>query len=249
LTLFSHFADTEVGISFVVKPLVILAFAAMLGPCATAQSVISARSGLVHYFEGTVYVADQRLESHVGRFVIIPDGAEIRTEQGRAEILLNPSVFMRIGENSSVRMLDSDLENTRLELLSGSAAIDCIRSDPGSSLTLVVAERSVQFLTEGLYRINSEPAIVRVYTGRAEVASGNQKPVTVDRGMILRLEGAVTPEPSPLELKDPLSDWSLARRQSMADEATSAGNRPKPAHHSRSFRGPVRSVLSLPPRF
>jgi len=64
---------------------------------ARGQAVISTRSGLVHFFEGSVYVAGQPLEARLGKFASIPEGGELRTEQGRAEVLLTPGVFLRIG--------------------------------------------------------------------------------------------------------------------------------------------------------
>jgi hypothetical protein len=230
------------------KPLAVLALAAMAVPCATAQSVISARSGLIHFSEGDVYVAGQRLEMHEGRFENIPDGAEIRTEQGRAEIMLNPGVFLRIGEHSSARILASDILNTRLELLSGSASIDCTQGGPGPSLTLVAGQRDLHFLNQGLYRIDAEPPIVLVRTGRAEVASGDQQPVAVEQGMSLRLQAAAGPEPLPQDQKDSLSDWSIARRQSIAAENAITQNRPKSHRTSHPFNGPVHHML-LPFRF
>ena len=231
----------------VVKPLAALALAATAVPCVTAQSVISARSGLIHFFEGDVYVAGQRLEMRSGRFENIPDGAEIRTGQGRAEILLNPGVFLRIGEHSAVRMLDSDIVNTRLELSSGSAAIDCTQGGPGPMLTLVAGQRDVHFLNGGLYRLDSEPPIIRVHTGKAEVASGGRESITVDRDMSLRLQAAAAPEASRLDLKDPLADWSVSRRQSIMAENEISQNRPKSHRGGHAFRGPVRPVL-LPHR-
>jgi hypothetical protein len=230
----------------VVKPFWPLALAALVVPGATAQSVISARSGLIHFFEGDVYAAGRRLETHAGRFENIPDGGEIRTEQGRAEVLLNPGVFLRIGEHSAVRMLDSDIVKTRVELLSGSAAIDCTQGGPGSSLTVVVGQRDLHFLNEGLYRIDSEPPIIRVRTGRAEVASAGQESITVDHDMSLRLQPSAAPESSQRDLNDPLADWSIARRQSIMTENESSQNPPK-SRRSHPFLGPVRSVL-LPHR-
>ena len=207
----------------VVKLITMLSLAAVSVPHATAQSVISARSGLVHYFEGNVYVAGQRLEAHLGRFPVIAEGAEIRTEQGRAEILLNPGVIMRIGENAGVRMIDNDIEHTRLELLRGSAAIDCTQTGPGPALTLLFDKWNVHFLAKGLYRIDSDPAVIQVRTGRAEVASDDQQPVSLERGASLPLQAVLAPQPPSLEHEDALSDWAIGRRQSiMADDAISS---------------------------
>src|SRR5215471_15789467 len=83
---------------------------------ALAQSVISTHSGVVYFFEGSVYIGDQRLEQKFGRFPDIGEGRELRTEHGRAEVLLTPGVFLRIGEGSAIRMLSSKFSDTRLEL-------------------------------------------------------------------------------------------------------------------------------------
>src|ERR1700730_3166842 len=88
---------------------------------ASAQSVISAKSGLIHYVEGRAYLNDQLIESKFGEFPDVKENQQLRTEEGRAEILLTPGVFLRLGENSAIRMVTNRLIDTRLELLSGSA--------------------------------------------------------------------------------------------------------------------------------
>ena len=44
----------------------------VLTPPVDGQSVISTRSGIVHFFEGAVYLGDQPLESHPGEFSNVP---------------------------------------------------------------------------------------------------------------------------------------------------------------------------------
>src|SRR5580700_6950341 len=95
------------------------------------QSVISTRSGVVHFFEGAVYLGGQALEPHLGKFPCMAEGAELRTAQGRAEVLLTPGVFLRVGESSAIRLVANDLSDTRVELLAGSAIVDS--EEPGSS--------------------------------------------------------------------------------------------------------------------
>ena len=68
---------------------------------ALAQSVISAKSGLIHYVEGRVLLAGEPVESHLGTFPDIKENAQLRTEEGRAEVLLTPGVVLRIGESSA----------------------------------------------------------------------------------------------------------------------------------------------------
>ena len=50
---------------------------------ALAQSaVISARSGLIHYIEGDVYLGDQQIESKFGSFPEVKENQTLRTAEG-----------------------------------------------------------------------------------------------------------------------------------------------------------------------
>ena len=102
--------------------------AALVAVALPAQSVISTHSGLIHYFEGTVYLGDQVLESHPGRFPTVPAGGELRTADGRAEVLLTPGVFLRMGERTSIRLVANDLTDTQVELEAGSVVVDAGRT-------------------------------------------------------------------------------------------------------------------------
>jgi len=66
--------------------------------------------------EGRAYLGDKPVEPKLGQFPDIKENQEFRTEDGRAEILLTPGVFLRLGENSSVRMLSTRLTDTRVEV-------------------------------------------------------------------------------------------------------------------------------------
>src|SRR5271165_6782555 len=136
---------------------------------AGAQSVISTRSGLIHFFDGAVYLGDQPLESRLGRFPSVPQGGELRTAEGRAEVLLTPGVFLRMGENSAIRVVSNDLADTQVELESGSAMVESGEPDPNTSVTLIYKDWKVHFLQKGVYRIDSDPPCLLVSRGEAEV--------------------------------------------------------------------------------
>src|SRR5579863_7505063 len=142
---------------------------------ASGQSVISARSGVVHFFEGSVYIGDRLLEPQFGKFPDIADGAELRTTQGRAEILLTPGVILRIAENSAIRMLSSDLSDTRVELVRGAAIVESMEARPENSAMLIYKNWQVRVQRQGVYRIDSEPPQLRVYQGEAEVSAGGNE--------------------------------------------------------------------------
>src|SRR5258706_3442414 len=102
-----------------------LACGVLAAGSAFAQSVVSAHSGVVHYVDGTAYVNNERVEPKFGQFPEIKQDQELRTEEGGAEILLTPGVFLRLAENSSIRMSSNKLTDTRVEILTGSAMVEC----------------------------------------------------------------------------------------------------------------------------
>ena len=84
----------------VLVPLVSLAIAGAFP--AAAQSVVSTHSGLVYLFEGSVFLGGERLEQKFGKFPDMGEGRELRTEAGRAEVLLTPGAMLRLDQNSAM---------------------------------------------------------------------------------------------------------------------------------------------------
>jgi hypothetical protein len=198
-----------------------LAAVSVLALTANAQSVISTHSGVIHFFEGTVYLGDQPLESRLGRYPVVPQGGELRTADGRAEVLLTPGVFLRLGQQSEIRMVANDLANTQVELQTGSAIVDSGESNSDTSVTLIYKNWQVHFLEKGVYRIDSDPPRLSVRQGRAEVFDGaGSPPLSVEKGMNLPFAAVLVPEPSSVQQVDALNDWASGRSQSiMADNA------------------------------
>src|SRR5207302_4340129 len=138
---------------------------------AAAQPVISAKSGLVAYVEGRVFLGDQRVEPSLTSFPDVKEKTVLRTEEGRDEILLSPGVFLRIGENSSFRMITNRLIDTRLELLTGSAVVEADEVAKDTNVTVVANKAAVLIAKHGLYRFDMEPARVKVFEGVASVTT------------------------------------------------------------------------------
>ena len=98
-----------------------------LAPC---QEVVSAYAGTVHYFEGAVLIDDHPLEHKAAVFSSIPNGSTLRTEKGRAEVLLTPGVVLRLDEDSSIQMVSNALTDTRIEFVKGAALLDTLTASP-----------------------------------------------------------------------------------------------------------------------
>jgi hypothetical protein len=213
---------------------------------AFGQAVISTHSGLVHFFEGAVFVGGQPLESHFGKFTAIPEGADLRTDQGRAEILLTPGVFLRVGEKSSIRMVSTSLANTKVELLGGSAMVESAAAAPGTSVTFIYKNWTVRQAHEGSYRVDADPPRVQVRGGTVEVAAAGDAPVTVEQGNDLPLEGVLVPEQSSIDAPDSLRDWSEGRAQSISADNAIAADIQDPATMSSASYAPMDAFTYFP---
>ena len=218
-----------------------------------AQSVISTHSGIVYSFEGSVYLGDQVLQPHPGKFSSVPPGAELRTAEGRAEVLLTPGVFVRIGARSAIRMVANELFDTRVELLAGSALVDSAEPNSDTSVTLIYKNWSVRFLERGVYRIDTDPPRLSIPQGKAQVCAGTDKDVTVGRGMNLPFASVLVPQPSTDWPRDSLSAWAEGRQQSISAEDAIAANIQDPASLNASDSGldsftnfPMRGLPSSP---
>ena len=201
-----------------------LAVVTVLAFPADGQSVISTRSGVVNFFEGAVYLSDQLLESHFGRFPTMAEGAELRTAQGRAEVLLTPGAFLRVGESSTIRMLSNVLSETRVGLLAGSVLLDSAEPGPGTSITLVYKDWNLHLRQKGNYRVDAQPPRLWVYPGGADVSTGvAAAPVSVEQGMYLPFASVLVPERFIDMPGDALADWATGRSESIsADNAIAA---------------------------
>ena len=180
----------------------------------SAQNIAPAHSGTVHYFEGDVTVDGVKLVSQVARFTEMKEQSELHTGLGRAEILLTPGVLLRVGENSTVKMLDNRLISTRVEFVSGIAMLEMV--DAGSTVkdppvTMIYKDFQAQPVHYGVFELTSLPGQVRVFKGEAKVFGSNST-VTVKEGNSVDL-GATTLATTKFDAKngDDLYLWSRDR--------------------------------------
>ncbi|MCS6954348.1 MAG: hypothetical protein RMK57_15665 [Bryobacterales bacterium] len=179
---------------------------------ALAQTVISARSGLIHYTEGDVLMGSQRVEPKFGHFPQLEEGQVLRTEEGRAEVLLNPGVFLRLGEHSGIRMVSTLLTAPRVELLSGSLVIESADLDKDTSVLIRVRDAEVRFRKKGIFRLNADPPELRVFDGQAVIERGKEL-LEVKEGRKVGLEGELAVAKFDRRLTDALDRWSMRRAE------------------------------------
>jgi hypothetical protein len=143
--------------------------ALLVGFQASAQAVISAHSGVVHFSEGSVFIDDQPLDHKFATYPNIKEGSTLRTEKGRAEILLTPGMFLRVDENSAIRMRSNSLADTRVEFLHGSILLDSVDALGDNHVAITYRDTEVRFPKQGIYRLDYETGTLQAYSGEAEV--------------------------------------------------------------------------------
>ena len=187
---------------------------ALCGTTAFGQSVISAHSGLIHYVEGRVLLDGNPVEVKITSFPEVKENMELRTEDGRAEVLLNPGVFLRLAENSSVRMVANKLSDTKVEFLSGAALIESSRelAQKENFVTILYKGSAAHLRKSGIYRFDSEPAQFRVFSGEAEVETGANV-LIVKSGKLVSFDGLVAVEKFDPKDGDELNRWSERRAE------------------------------------
>jgi hypothetical protein len=212
------------------------------GVC-SAQSITSAHSGTVHYFQGDVSIDGVQLESKAGRFAEIKEQSILRTALGRAEVLLTPGVFLRVGENSEIKMLDNRLANTRVEMLSGIAMIEA--DDPqmsvkDSPVTLIYKDYEIQMVKHGLVEVSSGSAQVKVYKGEALVTAANaagNNHVVVKDGHVLDFTQSMAVTKFDDKNADDLYVWSRDRSQALSTANMSSARTLNPSGAGYGFAG------------
>jgi hypothetical protein len=181
------------------------------------QQIISAQSGTVQYVEGTVYADGQRVERKFGQFPSLREGDELRTEDGRAEVLLTPGAFLRLAENSSVRMVSNRLADTRLEVRSGTVMVECDELLKDNAVSLIYQGYTVHLQKKGLYRLDTESGEFRVYQGEALLqASSGQIRLTAGKQADLNGTKLAAQQFNPKQDMDDFYHWSSQRSSNLA---------------------------------
>jgi hypothetical protein len=202
-----------------VAPLPMFALLLAVSSVAPSQSVRSTHSGLLYFFDGSVFIGEERIQPRFGRFQEIGEGNVLRTELGRAEVLLTPGVFLRVDENSALRMVSNNLSDTRIELLRGSAILEASHEAANPPDTLVYKIWQVRVPQDSVVRIEAEPAQLRVLSGSAEVSTKDASgKVTVHRGDVLPLASVLEADHATTLASDDFNIWAMNRSSVVSED-------------------------------
>jgi len=209
-----------------------------IAPAMMSQAVVSVKAGVVHYIEGEATIDGAAAETRLGgKFAELKEGQVFATAEGRAEILLTPGVVIRLGENSSMKMLSNRLVDTRVDLVSGVAIVEV--SDglnlKDTAVTVLVKEASVTLSKMALIRLDANSG-VRVYKGEAQVLAGGT-PTTLKDGRELQFGAGNLIAKFDAKQTDPLYRWANRRAEYIAMANISAARMVRTGDYSISSEG------------
>ena len=201
---------------------ILLSLATLCAPAVRAQSANLAVPGTINYVEGLASIEDRPINQRSVGSVQLRPGQVLRTTYGRVELLLTPGVFLRLDENSAVRMVSPNLLNTQVELDRGRANIEVDEIHLGNNLQVEHAGFTTRLLKNGLYAFDADKNTVLVFKGEAELlrSSNIQKPLKLKSGREVTLatgDSLKTVGFDRDQAQDALYRWSSLRSEYLAE--------------------------------
>jgi hypothetical protein len=187
---------------------------------ATNTGTYSALPGTVNYVEGQVSANGQALDAKSVGQVTLQSGQSLNTDKGKAEILLTPGVFLRAGDNTSVKLVSTGLTDTELRLVQGHTMLEVAQIYPQNDIRILEGGSTTRIVKAGLYDFDLDENQVRVFDGKAVVQEGD-KQVTVKGGHEVNVGTSVPSKPQKFDKKaydgDDLYRWSSLRSAYLAE--------------------------------
>ena len=189
---------------------------------AADKYLISAKAGGVNYVEGSVSVLRKDGQSgYLTKRDQIEVGDVVTTgDNSRAEILLNPGSFLRLGPNSSFKFKTTSLDDLRINLESGSAIFEVFASRD-FKVRVITPDAKLLLIRSGVFRIDVLPAggaNVEVWEGQALLGDRNATLLDSGRSAILQ-NGTATVKKFDRGDRDSFEAWSKARSKELSKQS------------------------------
>ncbi len=134
----------------------------------------SALPGTVNYVEGNVALGNETLNAKSVGSVTVEPGQSLVTNNGKAEMLLTPGVFLRLGSDSAVELVSGNLTDTQVQVDRGTALIEVDELHKQNDLRVADNGATTRVEKTGIYEFDADHAQMLVFKGEAEVQEGDQ---------------------------------------------------------------------------
>ncbi|MDE3198397.1 MAG: FecR domain-containing protein [Acidobacteriota bacterium] len=172
--------------------------------------------GTVNYVEGQVSLDGRALTAAQNGSAALAANQMLSVADGKAEVLLSPGSFLRVGSNSEVRMIAPELSDPRVEVVRGEAMLEVDYKPKMARLGVMERGANIEVLKEGLYRFDADEAAIQVIDGKAAVTDNGQTK-DVGKGKQVTLSGGPLKTVSfNRKAEDDLYRWSDVRASYLA---------------------------------
>lgn len=173
--------------------------------------------GVLNYTEGQVSIDGQAVRG--AKTTAVRPGQMLQTQDGKAEMLLTPGVFLRLNNHSQARLVSASITDTRIELVQGEAMVEAAQVEHANNLTIADGGYITQIDKRGIYGFNADQPKVAVYDGEATINASDHS-VNVKKGhqvaLVAQNEKLKT-QSFDVNNPDPLYSWSRLRSEYMAE--------------------------------
>jgi len=196
---------------------VLLGFVCVI-PGAPVWAANPGRPGSINYVEGQVRLDGQALgPDAIGGMAAVNAGQVLETQQGKAEVLLTPGVFLRLGDNTAIRIDSPALTNTHVTVMRGEAMVEVDQLYRENNLQVQTNGATAVLVKRGVYGFTADPAKIEVFDGEAQVNTGDRHK-TVKQGHDALLNGGILQEAKfNREMHDGLYLWSNLRSEYLSE--------------------------------
>lgn len=139
------------------------------------QNSRPAQPGSINYVEGQASFDSHELSPSSAGSTQLQAGQSLTTQTGKVEVLLVPGTFLRVDDNSSVKMVNPGLANTEVEIDKGRAMLEATDINKNNDIRVDENGVTTRILKNGLYDFDANQNTIRVFNGKAEVLLNDKK--------------------------------------------------------------------------
>ncbi len=165
-----------------------------------------ARVGGLNYVEGQASIGMQSLSHDSVGSAAVETDQTLTTGRGRVEVVLTPGVFLRVTDDSAVKMISPGLTDTHLELQKGRAIVEALDIHKENNIRINQDGAITKLLKNGLYDLDADQSQIRVFKGKADVLVCDQK-VSLKKEHELTLSAGGKLEPRKFDTKQYADDF------------------------------------------
>ena len=198
-----------------------------------AQYLISSKAGFVNRVDGRVFIERQEnADGERGRASLgtqMKDGDLLATAvESKAEVLLNPGSYLRLGEQTEVRAVNTSLSEMRFEVVKGSVIVEVGELEKQIVVEIQTPAGVISVNKPGIQRIDVTNGVTTIAVRQGEAYLGTREQLLakqatkIGRGKMTRLSNTFVAG-SELQMAkidkdatvDELDAWSFNRAQTM----------------------------------